>query len=88
MVTGLQEKFWETMFPEVDEGDQEGRANAISWMDIQIAFAAKEAAITQGEGYNFIDFEDSKRFDIPDNFDTLDSTDQDKYRALQISSRE
>ncbi|MGI8641076.1 MAG: type VI secretion system protein TssA [Pyrinomonadaceae bacterium] len=86
MVSGLQEKFWETMFPEIDEGDQEGRANAISWMDTQTAFAAKEVPITQGNGYGFFNFEDSKRFDIPDNFDTLDSADQDRYRALQVQA--
>lgn len=83
LLNGLQETFWETLFPEIDEGDMEGRANAIEWMDAQVSFAAKGAKITGGEGYSFFDYEDSKRFDIPENIDTLDSNDQLKYRELQ-----
>ena len=86
LVSGLQEKFWETLFPEIDEGDMEGRANAIEWMDTQTSLAIKQAAITEGEGFNFNDYEDSKRFDIPENLDTLDSTDQQRYKELQAQA--
>ena len=86
LVGGLQEKFWETLFPEIDEGDMEGRANAIEWMDTQTSLAIKEAAITGGEGYSFFDYEDSKRFEIPENLDTLDSTDQQRYKELQAQA--
>lgn len=86
LLAGLQENFWETLFPVIDEGDMEGRANAIEWIDNQAAFAIKRAKITGGEGYSFFDFEDSKRFDIPENLDTLDSTDQQKYRELQAQA--
>lgn len=85
LMSGLQEKFWETLFPEIDEGDMEGRANAVAWMDTNAAFAVKLAPIT-GEGYSFADFEDSKRYDIPENLDTLDSSDQAKYRELQAEA--
>ncbi|MDQ6787617.1 MAG: type VI secretion system protein TssA [Acidobacteriota bacterium] len=83
LFSGLQEKFWETLFPEVDEGDMEGRANAVEWMDTQTSLAIKKAAITSGEGYNFLDYEDSKRFDFPENLDTLDLADQQRYKELQ-----
>ena len=86
LLNGLQEKFWETLFPEIDEGDMEGRANALEWMDGQTAFAIKGAKITAGEGYGFFDYEDSKKFDIPENIDTLDSTDQQKYRELSAQA--
>lgn len=86
MMGGLQANFWETLFPEIDEGDMEGRANALEWMDTQTAFAIKGVKITGGEGYNFFDFEDSKRFDIPENIDTLDSNDQERYRELQTQA--
>jgi type VI secretion system protein ImpA len=86
LMSGLQDKFWETVFPEIDEGDMEGRANAVEWMDTQTALAIKGAAITGGEGYSFLDYEDSKRFDIPENIDTLDSNDQQKYRELQAQA--
>lgn len=83
LVSGLQDKFWETLFPEIDEGDMEGRANAIEWLALQTSFAIKQAKITQGESYSFFDWEDSKRFDIPNNLETLDYAEQDKYRELQ-----
>jgi len=83
LVGGLQENFWETLFPEIDEGDMEGRANAIEGLSKQTAFAIKQAKITQGESYSFFDWEDSKRFDIPNNIATLDTADQEKYRELQ-----
>jgi len=86
LLSGLQETFWETLFPEIDEGDMEGRANALEWMDTQSAFAIKGAKITSGEGYSYLDFEDSKKFDIPENIDTLDSTDQQKFRELQAQA--
>ncbi|MGI8787337.1 MAG: type VI secretion system protein TssA [Pyrinomonadaceae bacterium] len=86
LLAGLQEVFWETVFPEIDEGDVEGRANAIEWLDTQTAFAIKRAVITSGAGYSFLDFEDSKKFDIPENLDTLDSTDQQKYREMQAQA--
>ena len=82
LMNGLQETFWETLFPEIDEGDMEGRANALEWMDAQTAFAIKEAKITGGAGYSFFDYDDSKKFDIPENIDTLDSADQQRYREL------
>ncbi len=86
LMSGLQNIFWETLHPEIDEGDMEGRANAVSVMDKQTAFAIKSAAITGSSGYSYNDWEDSKRFDIPDNIDTLDSSDQAKYRELKAQA--
>ncbi len=88
MISGLQTNFWETMYPEIDEGDEEGRANAISWMDTQTAFAVKQVAITQGDGYSFFDYEDSRRFDIPDSIEVLSAADQDRYQKLQRQAEE
>lgn len=86
LVNGLQEKFWETLHPEIDEGDMEGRANALAWMEEQASFALKQAKITGYNGYSFVDFEDSKKFDIPDNIDALDSTEQARYNELRAQA--
>lgn len=75
--------YWGTLHPEIEDGDMEGRANAISWMDAQLAFAVKKCPITQGPGYSFFDWEDAKRFSMPDNFDSLDSEAQERIRAAQ-----
>lgn len=86
LISGFQESFWETLHPEIDEGDMEGRANAIAWMEAQAAFALKQAKITGYSGYSFIDFEDSKKYDFPDNIESLDSTEQARYNALRAEA--
>lgn len=86
LLTGLQENFWETLHPEIDEGDMEGRANAISWFDNQGSFVIKAAPITSGPGYGLFDLEDAKRFDIPENVDALDETSQAKYYDLKTQA--
>jgi type VI secretion system protein ImpA len=79
----LQANFWETIYPEIDEGDMEGRANALEWLDKQCSLVARETPITAGEGVNFIGFEDSKIFDIPENIDDLDSDKRQRLQELQ-----
>ena len=82
-LNGLHDKFWDTMHPVVEDGDMEGRANAISWLDTTGAIVVKEAKITGAAGYSYIDFEDSKTFDIPEALDTLSTEDQIKYNQLR-----
>jgi type VI secretion system protein ImpA len=86
LAAGFQEKFWETLHPEIDEGDMEGRANAVSWIDTQVGLAIKSVPFTGGEGYSFFDWEDSRRFDIPENVETLPSEDQKKYNDLKAQA--
>jgi len=87
LIAGLQNAFWETLYPEIDDGDMEGRANAISWMESRpFTLVIKGVKITSGEGYSFLDWEDSKLFNIPENMDTLPSADQERYRELQAQA--
>lgn len=86
LLSGLQEQFWDTLHPEIDEGDMEGRANAISWLDTHGTFAVKRAPFTGSAGYSFLDWEDSKLFDVPENLDTLPADDQKKYSDLKTQA--
>jgi type VI secretion system protein ImpA len=86
LISGLQEKFWETLYPEIDEGDMEGRANAIAWMDNQAALAIMEAVIIDGEGYSYLDYQDSKKYNFPDNLEMLEYEEQNKYKALEAEA--
>jgi len=86
LIIGLQENFWETVHPEIDEGDMEGRANAIAWMEMQTSYALKQGKITGYQGYSYTDFEDSKKYDIPDNIESLDSSEQARYNALRAEA--
>lgn len=86
MLSRLQETFWDTMHPVIDEGDMEGRANALAWMEQQAAFALKQAKITGYAGYSFTDYEDSKRFDIPENIESYDTAEQAKFNELRAQA--
>jgi type VI secretion system protein ImpA len=84
----LQVNFWETMYPEIDEGDMEGRANALEWLDKQGATIARETAITAEDNITFVGYEDSKLFDMPDNFESLDYDKQEKLQELKRQAEE
>ena len=86
LLTGLQENFWETLYPEIEDGDQEARANAITWLDVQGTQAVKFAPYTGVEGYGYLDWEDSKTFDFPDNFDSLGSEEAARLTALKTQA--
>ncbi len=64
VMLGLHRNFWEQAYPENDEGDLEGRANAISLMDRQAALALRESPLTGGVGYSYIDWETSQAFNV------------------------
>lgn len=87
LLSGLQRKFWDTLFPEIDEGNMEGRANALAWVDEEAAFSIKKAPITDGEGYSFFDYEDSKKFNIPANLESLAVEEQEKFKKLEEQAR-
>lgn len=86
LVRNLQERFWNELYPEIEDGDLEARANSLAWMDRQLALAIKEIEITNGIGdlqYNFHQYEDAKRFDIPEDSSNLDSTELERLTALK-----
>ncbi|HEX8098256.1 MAG TPA: type VI secretion system protein TssA, partial [Pyrinomonadaceae bacterium] len=85
LMRGLHERFWEQVYPEIDEGDLEARANALSWMDRQVAAAVREAPLTKSPAYGYLQWEDSKNFDIPENLESLDPEQQ--ARAEEARAR-
>lgn len=86
MVSGLQDNFWDTLFPIIDEGDMEGRANAIAWLDTQGASAIRSAPYTAGRGFGYNDWVDAKTFDFPANLESLDYDTQQKYASLKTQA--
>lgn len=81
MLSGLLDQYWETLFPEVEDGDEEARANALSWADREFAASAKFAKITGGTGFNLRDWEMAQSLALPDNIDSLMGTEQEALRA-------
>ncbi|MEZ5306136.1 MAG: type VI secretion system protein TssA [Pyrinomonadaceae bacterium] len=82
LLSGLLTRFWDTLYPEAEDGDEEGRANALEWVDRETGLLIRNAAITvDGWGYN--GFEDSKKFDYPDHVDGLSSEEQKRISDLR-----
>src|SRR5690606_11691849 len=86
ILAGLQDRFWDTLHPEIEDGDMDARANAISWFDEQVSMAVRQAPLTGGDGRSFIEQEDAKRFDIPENLDAFDSAEQQRYLDMKTQA--
>jgi type VI secretion system protein ImpA len=88
VMRGLHENFWDTVYPEADE-DLEARANALSWMDTKLAVPLKKQKLTKtgtSRDYSTLDWEDSVKFDIPENLEGLDSNQLERIDALRAQA--
>lgn len=82
----IEENFWDTLYPEIDEGDMEGRANAIEWVDNQVSLAIKTIPITLGQGFTYNNWDEAKTFDFPENTDSLDYDEQERIKNLKAQA--
>jgi type VI secretion system protein ImpA len=89
LARGLHERFWEGVYPPVEDGDLEGRANSVAWLDRQAAAALQDVPITKATGaaYSFLQMEEAKKLDLPANAASLDSEalgrlNQERERAI------
>jgi len=87
VMRGLHERYWDNVYPEVEEGDLEGRANSVSWLDRQAAFALKEVPLTKAPGmaYTYLQMEQSKQLEIPPNADaeTINRINAERAKASE-----
>ncbi|OLE51435.1 MAG: hypothetical protein AUG51_23360 [Acidobacteria bacterium 13_1_20CM_3_53_8] len=89
VMRGLHEQFWDKAYPEMEEGDMEARANALAWMDRQLSIPIKEIPLTKssaGVDYTYLQWEDSTKFDIPDNLDTMDGDARSRFADLKAQA--
>lgn len=86
LLANLQDQFWDTLHPEIDEGDMSGRANAIAWFDTQAALSVIGVPFTGGGGYSMLDYEDSKVYDFPENIEMLDTAEQVRLNELKAQA--
>lgn len=89
VIRGLHQQYWDQLYPEIDEGDLEARANALSLMDRSVEIPLKNVLLTKsdtGVDYSYIQWEDSTRFDIPENVDALDSENFNRVAELKAQA--
>jgi type VI secretion system protein ImpA len=66
---GLIENFWDTLYPEVDEGDLDFRAAPLGWVGVKLDGPLRKAPITRG-GYGFYTYQESRSVGYEDQADT------------------
>ncbi|HEU4391513.1 MAG TPA: type VI secretion system protein TssA, partial [Blastocatellia bacterium] len=91
LTRGLLERFWESLYPETDDGDLEARANCISWLDRTLAGAIKEAPITKSLGSrncSYSEWEQSTKFDIPESLEGLEYEQLERVNQLKQQAAE
>ncbi|MDH3494257.1 MAG: type VI secretion system ImpA family N-terminal domain-containing protein, partial [Acidobacteriota bacterium] len=60
IMSGLISNFWDSVYPEAEEGDEEGRANAIAWFDEKAGFLIQKAPIIDNVDGGYFGYLDSK----------------------------
>lgn len=91
LMRGLHEQYWDNLFPQIDEGDLDARANALSFMDARVEIPLKNVPLTKsgfGVDYSYIKWDESTKFDIPENLDTLDSDAHARFSQLKAQAEE
>jgi type VI secretion system protein ImpA len=56
---GLIENFWDTLYPQLEDGDAEQRVNVLDWINTRLELPLKSVAICR-DGYNFYQHKDSR----------------------------
>ena len=91
LTRGLLEHFWDSLYPEVDDGDLEARANCVSWLDRTLAGSIKEVPITKslgGEGRSYAEWDQSRKFDIPESLEGMEYEQLERVNQLKQQAGE
>lgn len=88
LMRGLLELYWEQLYPAAEDGELEARANALAWLNHQLAVAVRELPLTKsnvGGSYTFFQHDEARQFDIPEQ----GSGNAADYKALrELAARE
>ncbi len=60
LLKGLQENFWDTLYPEIEDGDLEMRATPLEWVGGRLEKAVKDAPVTRS-GFSWFDYKESRK---------------------------
>ncbi len=82
LMLDLQQQFWETLYPEIEDGDLGLRAVPIEWAANRVADILHEAPITK-EGLNFYQYRESRAVGYEADAEASDS--RREARAMAIA---
>jgi type VI secretion system protein ImpA len=83
-VRGLIEQFWDTLYPEVEDGDLEERASFLSWLGsgVRMVDAVRFTPITAG-GYAFYQYQESRLIPLEEAAAESDSKRETRATAVK-----
>ena len=59
LIKGLLENFWDTLYPEVEDGDLELRSAPLSWLGLKLDMAVKSVPLVRG-GYTHFKYDEAQ----------------------------
>jgi type VI secretion system protein ImpA len=77
----LQEQFWDTLYPVIEDGDVGMRAVPIEWMANRIAGFLRESPITRG-GLNYFQYRESRTVGYEADAESSDAKREARERAI------
>ena len=69
LCTGLLSGFWESLYPEIEDGDLEPRAAPLEWVGNKLDIPVKSSGLCR-EAYNFYQYKDSRTLGYEDDAKT------------------
>ncbi|HEX3867909.1 MAG TPA: type VI secretion system protein TssA [Gemmatimonadaceae bacterium] len=83
VLAGLVEKFWDTLYPEIDDGDLEMRAGPLDWVGLKLNIAVLRVPLDRG-GNDSFQLKESRT--IPTEEDAGFDADKGKARQAAIAA--
>jgi type VI secretion system protein ImpA len=69
LIRGLLENFWDTLYPELEDGDAEYRAAPLQWVGDRLEIPIKRSGITKS-GLSFLQYKESRAIGTEDSANT------------------
>jgi type VI secretion system protein ImpA len=64
LLRGLQEHFWDGLYPEIEDGDLEFRAGPLNWLNEKLPTSIREVELTEGDlPYSWNHWDESRKVD-------------------------
>jgi type VI secretion system protein ImpA len=82
LIKGLVENFWDTLYPEIEDGDLEMRVAPVEWVGLRLERAVKETPVTRS-GFNWYQYKESRK--VPSEADVEENSSKSEIREALIA---
>jgi type VI secretion system protein ImpA len=81
LLSDLQDQFWDTLYPEIEDGDAGMRAMPIEWAANRVSAILREAPITR-DGLNYFQYKESRAIGYEADAEYNDAKTQQRQQAI------